>query len=234
MVGRLFRHRNRPRICLDLEVGSSHVVEVLLQLRRSDWDWYKANEEAVEEELLQLLEESVLSRMFTSEIEDFHRKHNPQLFPTESNVGSKNKRKKGGAANNNNHIHSNSTKRGRKAGKPLAPNLDKKVESLAQQDEDEEGKKIKDVYYAFGEKLQLAYRKQDQSSGNQDGRTVFFKSSEEGDGFWDRPKLPGRLLIWCSKINADNKTNPDPDNVGFFREEMIPMSSLFRPPKDLE
>lgn len=203
------------------------MVEVLLQLRRSDWDWYKANEEAVEEELLHLLEESVLSRMFSSEIEDFHRKHNPQLFPPESKVGSKNKKKGVAAANN----HPSSNKRSRKTGKPLPPSLDKKLATV-QQEEDE--KKVKDVYYAFGEILQLAYRKQDQSTGNQEGRTVFFKSSEDGEGFCDRPKLPARLLIWCSKINADNKTNPDPDNVGFFREEMIPMSALFRPPKDWE
>ena len=58
MVRRLFRNRNRPRILLDLKVGSSHVVEVLLHLRRADWDWYRSNEESIEKDLLELLEGS--------------------------------------------------------------------------------------------------------------------------------------------------------------------------------
>jgi hypothetical protein len=221
MVGRLFRNRNRPRVTLDLKVGSSHVVEVLLHLRRADWDWYRSNEEAIEEELLELLEESVLSRMFGEEIEEYHRKNNPQIFPPDKTVGAKNKLGKNQGNNNRN------SKGTRKGGKSTAA-MRKQVEVT-----EEEKKVKKDVYFAFGEILQLAYRKQDLPTWNQAGRTIFFNNGND-EGFHDRPKLQARLLIWCSKINPQNKTDPDPDNVGFLRDEMIPIASLFREPKDLE
>ena len=218
MVGRLFRNCNRPRVSLDLNVGSSHVVEVLLQLRRSDWDWFKSNEAEIEEELLRLLEESVLSRMFGDEIEDYHRKHNPQIFPPEK-VGAKNSKSKQGTIDR-------SGKKYRKGSKKAAA-----VEKQATEVAENEKKAKKDVYYAFGEWLQLAYRKQDLPPWNQGGHTLFFKEGDE-QGFTDRLKLPARLLIWCSRINPAGKTRPDPDNVGFYREEMIPIASLFREPKD--
>lgn len=191
-----------------------------MHLRRADWDWYISNEKEIEEELLDLLEESVLSRMFGEEVEEFHRKNNPQIFPSEK-IGAKNKKSSGKNGSNN------KTKGSRKGGKNAAA-AKKQVEVL-----DEEKKTTKDVYFAFGDILQLAYRKQDLPSWNQGSRTLFFKDGGEG-GFHDRPKLPARLLVWCSKINPQNKTDPDPDNVGFYREEMIPISALFREPRDLE
>lgn len=222
MVGRLFRNRNRPRVSLDLKVGSSHVLEVLLHLRRSDWDWYRSNEDAIEEELLELLEESVLSRMFGTEIEDYHRKHNPQIFPAEK-VGTKSSKSSG--SNQSNNVR----KKHRKGSKAaIAAERKEKAAAAAA----EEAKKVqKDVYYAFGELLQLAYRKQDLPAWNQGSRTLFINNVEE-ESFTDHPKLPARLLVWCSRINAESKTNPDPEDVGFYREEMIPISSLFREPQD--
>jgi hypothetical protein len=225
MVGRLFRNRNRPRVTLDLKVGSSHVVEVLLHLRRADWEWYQSNEEAIEEEVLDLLEESVLSRMFGEEIEEYHRKNNPQIFPPDKTVGAKNKFGKNHQGNNNKR----NPKGSRKGGKAAAAAAARKQVEV----EEEEKKAKKDVYFAFGELLQLAYRKQDLPTWNQAGRTIFFNDGD-GEGFHDRPKLPARLLIWCSKINPQNNTDPDPANVGFLRQEMIPISSLFREPKDIE
>jgi hypothetical protein len=223
MTGRLFRNRHRPRVCLDLKVGRSHVVEVLLHLRRSDWEWYRSSHQVIEEELLSLLYESVLPRMFGAEIESYHRKHNPRIFPPEE-VGTKNKHKtskKSGQQNAKNP----------KKGATASAAVSKKTENQFVVE-----KKPKDVYYAFGETLQLAYRKHELNAWNQVGSTIFFKKrvDEEDTEFHDRPKLPGRLLVWCSKVDRQNNTNPDPDNVGFFRQEMIPISALFREPKDLE
>ena len=222
MVGRLFRNKHRPRVSLDLTVGQSHSVEALLQLRRSDWDWYRSNESAIEEELLELLEEYVLPRMFEKEVEDYHRKHNPQILPPDdsvvANVGVKNQ-KKNKQANNN--------KKQRKGSKAASKKVVVEVSEEGQ-------KKEKDVYFAFGELLQLAYRKEELPAWNQAGKTLLFKGDGKEKGFQDRALLSARLLIWCSRVDPANPTNPDAENVGFYREEMIPIDSLFREPKDIK
>jgi hypothetical protein len=209
---------------LDLKVGRFHVVEVLLHLRLSDWEWYQSSHQAIEEELLSLLDQSVLPRMFGEEIESYHRKHNPRLFPPEE-VGAKNKDK---TAKKNSHQN---VKNSRKGATTAAEVSKKKMENTCVEE-----KKPKDVYYAFGEMLQLAYRKQEMHAWNLVGSTIFFKEKldEEDAEFHDQPKLSGRLLVWCSKVDRQNRTNPDPDNLGFFRQEMIPISALFREPRDLE
>jgi hypothetical protein len=212
----LFHNKHRPRACLEFRVGKSHLVEVLLHLRRADWDWYQSNEQDISEELLELMEQSVIPRMFGEEIERYHAKRNPNLFPPEkSTVGSKNKKTK------NHHPNTANKRKPRKGSKTQLPVQQPVVE--------EEKKPDKDVYFSFGEILQLAYRRQPLSSNR--GRTIFFK--EGNTGFHNLPKLPDRLLIWCSKIvDPQNKTNPDPAGVGFYRPEMIPIASLFREPKD--
>jgi len=225
VAGRLFRNRNRPRVCLDLKVGNSHLVEVILHLRRTDWEWYQSNHDEIEKELLNLVEESVLPRMFGDEIEAHHRKYNPQIFPPQE-VGAKNKNSK------------SNSKRSRK-GPATSTAISKPIENPSMDE-----KKPKDIYFAFGRTLQLAYRKQDLQVWNQFGSSlVFFKDTavvdnnnnkKEDAEFHSLPKLSARLLIWCSKIDQQNITNPDLDNVGFFRQEMIPISALFREPKEVE
>lgn len=220
MAGRLFRNPHRPRVCLDLKAGNSHVVEVLLHLRRTDWEWYQSNHQTIEEELLSLLEESVLPRMFGEELEAYHRKHTPHIFPPQE-VGAKNKTSK--------RIQQ-SSKKSKKL--PTTSTVVSKKKEIPTVDET----KPKDVYYAFGETLQLTYRKQELHGWNQVGCTIFFKEKvdEEDTEFFDRSKLSARLLVWCSKAEHQNNTNPDPPSVGFFRQEMIPISAIFREPKDLE
>ena len=207
----LFPNKHRPRSCLDLRVGNSHVVEVLLHLRRADWDWYQRNQQDIEEELLELMEKSVIPRMFGELIEQYHAKRNPGLLPPEeSTIGSKNKKTAPGGKQK---------RKPRKGGKKTPS---------AKENAIKEEKPEKDVYFSFGEILQLAYRRQPLASTRE--RTLFYK--EDGT-FRDHPKLPHRLLIWCSKIiDPQQKTNPDPAGFGFFRPEMIPLSSLFREPKD--
>mmetsp|Transcript_21278 Transcript_21278/g.39700 ORF Transcript_21278/g.39700 Transcript_21278/m.39700 type:complete len:124 (-) Transcript_21278:535-906(-) len=96
----LFRNKNRPRSCLDLRVGgksSSHILEVVLHLRRADFDWYDSHQFDITSEFLELLEGSVVPRMFGKEIEAYHRKNNPNFVTPEdydgsiARVGSKNK-----------------------------------------------------------------------------------------------------------------------------------------------
>lgn len=227
---RIFRNRNRPRSSIDIRVGNNHLVETVLQLRRADWEWYIENESEIEHELLELLEESIIPRMFGREIEE--QPHKQKGSSTEKQqqqqqqVGSKN------------------TTRGGKKKKKTAKST--KKASLSKIIDEHEEKPEKDVYFSFGELIQLAYRRENllSKSGYMTQHTLFYKEEEEEENTGDEqkgesitssfdyfPKLSHRLLIWISKIDPQNKTNPDPPGVGFYRPELIPISDLFRQPK---
>ena len=185
--------------------------------------------------MLELLEESIIPRMFGTEIQDYHdrkkkyRKGSEKNKDPQQGIGSRNKNTKGKRNNGNN-------KRSQKRAA-----LKKKQEMILQQQQETGKIPEKDVYFSFGEIIQLAYRRELLSSkGFTTQHTLFYKkddllspSTSTGDDyFFDyRPKLSHRLLIWISKIDPQNKTNPDPPGVGFYRPEMIPISDLFREPK---
>ena len=204
-----------------------------------EWDWYDTNREEINGEFLELLEASVLSRMFGKELEDFHRKENPSILEKENDdiggIASKNK---------------TGSKRKRKGNTAASRKQQKtKLKGLAaiannNKDEDESDQKPdKDIYFAFGELIQLAYKKQpirdDRSS-----RTILFRSKDSktpvATSFQDRKKLSQRLLVWISKSDAAASASEGGDNSaasrpgeGIYRSEMIPISSLFRKPKEL-
>ena len=69
------------------------------------------------------------------------------------------------------------------------------------------------------------------------------KSRQDAGPFHDRKKLSHRLLVWISKSDAaaaasaseggDTKAASRRPGEGMYRSEMIPISSLFRKPKEL-
>jgi hypothetical protein len=245
----LFHNKNRPRRCLDLRVGESHWLQAVVHLRRIDFQWYKENEDEITAELLELLETSIVPRVFGKEIENYHKRNNPGVIPedeTTSKVGSKNK------SHNNNNNSRGGKKRGAGASGAAVSkndNRSKKKQATAATkgkagrtniDDDEENnnkkKPEKDVYYSFGELIQLAYQSQEKKSH----RTILYKVQETDDdndngsrsNFYDHHKLSREVSIWISQADVDQKTNPDPAGVGFYRPEMLPVSSLFRRPDE--
>mmetsp|Transcript_5039 Transcript_5039/g.12029 ORF Transcript_5039/g.12029 Transcript_5039/m.12029 type:complete len:288 (-) Transcript_5039:134-997(-) len=260
---RLFRNRNRPRSQIDVRVGSSHIVETLLHLRRGDYPWYLENEEEINEEFLQLLQESIIPRMFDVELEEYHNQVSPELMPLPAEqVGSRNTRSLNKAIANQQGNQGNKRK-GRK--KKISKTESQQQQAELKQQRVQE-KLAKEISYAFGSTIQMAYRLQPLSSSkNQtyDQRTLLFPESSSltanesslknknnnsnstkkggknaNNNAFDQlrfpcpVKLPQRIVIWISKMDPNDKTNPDPTSVGFYRPELIPISALFREPKD--
>lgn len=231
----------RPRTAVDIRVGKFHVIQLLIHLRHRDWTWYQENAEDITEECLELLQEKVLPRMVGDELEAYyHAKHPGVLPPLEEELGSKvgSKNKKGSKKQQG---------KGKKGGVSAAAAAasTKKRKGKAQGEDDEKEKPEKDVYFSFGDTIQLSYRREPALPY----KTIFFKNqlreddtvakskklfSSNNSRFRDYLRLSHRLLIWISKADSDQKTNPDPKDVGFYRPEMIPISSLFRQPADLE
>jgi len=220
-----------------------------------EWDWYDAHREEINAEFLELLEASVLSRMFGKEIEDFHKKTNPSIFPAVDD-------EVGGVASKNKAGSKRKRKGNTATGKKQPKSKQKRLAAIANKDDDKEGdqKPDKDIYFSFGELIQLAYKKQPIRDGRS-SRTILFRSKQRNDGisespvnegakegnaktkeagsFHDRKKLSHRLLVWISKSDEAASASRGGDMAadsclggGMYRPEMIPISSLFRKPKE--
>lgn len=224
----IFRNRHRPRCRLDLRVGkSSHLVEVLFHLRRSDFDWYKENEDDIVDEILALMSRSVIPRMFGTIIESYHREHHPEIFPPDKvgKIGSKNKGKrskqqrgKGMTTNDDTHKRQKTTtKRGGKKSTDA-------ISNLQQEDNDDEldGKPIKDIYFAFGDGVQLAYKKEPLTTDTR-SKTIFMsgwsneKKSDESNG-----QSSSLLLSSSSSTSAASVKEKKNDNDGFYEIPKLP------------
>ena len=256
----IFTNRIRPRSLEDIKIGSSHSCEVLFHLRRQDWDWYINNEDEIEEEIFDLLSDRIIPRMFGKEIEYYHAKRHPEKFPDivveETGTGSKNIKNAAKAA----AAAGNNTKKGGgrqpKPKKKMSTAAKKKAAAAAALANQDDNRPEKDVYFSFGEVVQLAYRIQPLPSSM---RTIWYKDEnankdasdgkegeedtdekqrqkqvEVGGGFFEghRTKLKSRLLIWVSKIDPTNKTNPDAPGIGFYRPEFVPTCQIFKEPQD--
>jgi hypothetical protein len=112
-----------------------------------------------------------------------------------------------------------------------------------------------DVTILFGETLQITYRMEETPTGS---LTLLYKnatstSSDEVDNtatgekkkkkrkqrntlttdvsFRALKALPKRLVLWCYPFDQNSPTKPNPQDSGFPRPEMIPLTSLFQPPR---
>eukprot|EP00534_Pseudo-nitzschia_fraudulenta_P001979 CAMPEP_0201118562 /NCGR_PEP_ID=MMETSP0850-20130426/2770_1 /ASSEMBLY_ACC=CAM_ASM_000622 /TAXON_ID=183588 /ORGANISM="Pseudo-nitzschia fraudulenta, Strain WWA7" /LENGTH=336 /DNA_ID=CAMNT_0047383873 /DNA_START=96 /DNA_END=1106 /DNA_ORIENTATION=+ len=249
-----------------------------------EWDWYNANREDIHGEFLELLEASVLSRVFGKELEAFHKKTNPSVLPPDDpydvlgEAPGKRKRGRAWSKKQNKKNLLSATTIGAGGG-----------------DDEETDKKDKDgPCFAFGETIRLAYKKaaikDDRSS-----RTVLFRANKDGAGavgtsagagagadgkntnkntsknknkssslpetgtFRDRKKLSHKLLVWIGRSESESQSSNNPGGAasaaagggngesgnapravasrwvgdGIYRSEMVPISGLFRRPKEL-
>ena len=216
------------RTYLEVKVGQSQCVAVLLYLRRPDMAWFNDQNDRLFAEFLHLIEQQILPRMLTDELEENHHaqqrtkgKRPPTLGPGGIPIAEKN------------HHAPTTTKRKRMSKKALA-----ELERLCQQSE--KGQKKKDVYYAFGKEMQLAYRLEEVKHRQAETLVFANNSGEKGDDnekkkedaqFRLLKKLSKRILVWCYPLTDQQAaTDPDPPGGGFPRPDLIPISELFRRP----
>ncbi|GAX19161.1 hypothetical protein FisN_3Lh105 [Fistulifera solaris] len=206
-----------PRTFLEIKVGQQQCVDVVLHIRRADISWFNEDKtpgNSKFNELLKLLEEKVIPRMFDDELEQKraelnHEKVPPPLGPGGIPIAEKNEILK---------------KRKRFNRKEAALELQR----LEEEDKKRQKKEL-DIHYAFTDNMMITYR----LHIIKDKRTetlVFFKDETE-TSFVPLHKLSRRLLLWCYPNDANgDPTSPDPPGGGFGRTELIPIADLFRNP----
>jgi hypothetical protein len=195
--------KQSTRVFLELVVGNTHSVEVLIHFRRSDAEWFHSSPEH-KEELISLLGNKVLPIQFAKDIEAYHEKRKPRdpNAPVEV-VGEKNAPKKAIAKR----------KRGKKD----------QLQDLPTE------KTKRDVTHAFSDHIKIAYRLQEITQ--YESATLMVQPSGETKELKVRQlvKLPKRLVLWCyPRSEGSDPTDPDPDDSGFPRQELIPIGSIFR------
>jgi hypothetical protein len=236
------------RVFLEVRVGPLHSVEVVLHVRAADRAWFESLAVSVAGPLpvalMDLLQHSILPRWFTDEIVQDMSKHLERKAPPpvlgpggvpvvigEANVLAQQKKQQQQAA-----AAGKKGKRRRGGAKQAAA----AAAAAAEQQRLAETKK-KDVYYAFGETMQIAYRLHEIATKNQSAHPtlVFTESSSTTTSgkikMQSLIKLPRRILLWSSPPSptANSASNEESDrDGGFYRPEFIPMGSIFRAPRD--
>lgn len=198
------QRRFSTRTFLELRVGNTHTLEVLLHLRHKDRAWFGSEQR---EEVLQLLTTRVVPREFEKEIETFHEKLNGIYV---AKVGERNGKKPQQAINQP-KVKRNKRKRKAKPAPP-PPVIEDRTR--------------RDVRHVFGDNMQLTYRLE--MIGTDCGATISI-ALENGDLTCKQyPKLSKRLVVWCFPSTGADATESDPTDGGFPRPELVPIAELFR------
>jgi hypothetical protein len=229
------------RVFLEVRVGPLHSVEVVLHVRASDRAWFESLSSTnasgpLPVSLMDLLENSILPRWFTAEIVQDMSKHllrktpPPVLGPggTQVVIGEANALAQQKKQQQEKQQQGKKGKRRRGGAKAAAA----AAAAAAEQQRIADAKK-KDVYYAFSETMQIAYRLQEIATKYQSVQpTLVFTDKIKMQALI---KLPRRILLWCSppseRTNSINEEESDKSG-GFYRPEFIPMASIFRTPRD--
>jgi hypothetical protein len=197
--------RLSTRTFLELRVGKTHTVEVLLHVRHKDRVWFTP----LRDEFLNHLTKRVIPREFGQEIEAYHEVLSGDTVPKAGEVNEKQKHSKDGGKSNGKRKRKNKTTKGSAIPVPSSDQSQRR-----------------DIRHVFGDNtLQLTYRLQDINM--HDGTTISFSLHGDTLEFRQYPKLSKRLVVWCFPIQNDSK-EPDPVDGGFPRPELVPIAGLFR------
>lgn len=216
-------HTQRPltygtRTHIEVRVGKFHSAEVALHLRRCDLQWFnRGNGDggSFMPQVLQLLQASVIPRMFSDEIEISHAKKTRSKIPPKLGPGGIPIEEEEQQQPN---ARQTRKKRGRLTKKQLA--------EIEKQQQEAEGRKHKDVFYAFGSEIQFAYRLEERKT--KPSATLVRRSGASSKGsFMELIKLSKRIYLWCYPYDPSKPMEGDREG-GFPRPELVSMSHLFR------
>lgn len=223
------------RTFLEIRVGASQSVEVVLHVRRADIPWFNTHRASGDRttantsgggifaDLLDLLQSSVLPRMFDDEIAKNDAAHRGTKLPPELGpggipvtVGEKNRTT----------TTISCKPKPKKKRQRISKAKQDELKRLEQQAERQRCKDEKDVHYATASKmLQIAYRLEAiHASGGSSATLLFRPHRDRQSQLLELKKLSKRILLWCYPLDSDGI----PTDEGFLRPELLPMAAIFR------
>lgn len=210
----------RPRHYLEVRIGKSSLVEVVLHVR--DRVWWNERDPLRTQQFLDLLQQDVLPRLLRDEVQE-----NATLdgYSKPPKLG------KGGiplldVGEKNLPLHPPAKGKQGKKRTRVGRDKDSNTEISCETDNPD---KYKDYYYSFGGEMQLTFRLENVAV--QIGATLAVGT--EKDAFQHLRRLNKRIVAWCYPYDG-NTREPDPPDAGPFRPEFIPLSQIFRQPKNIQ
>ena len=236
---------------MELSVGTSHIVDVLLQLRQDDLKWFNDNVTTHEAELMEIVSTKILAveETFRNEVLAAKKRVVPTI-QTESIGTGKRGKKQPKVIIGEKNLDSDGEVKGLKVSKKRkAP---KKSEGVGVDNADKSGKSTKQKDSAFqrpnilyGKNIQVIYRLLDRKTSQSNQATLFFiderneskkisTSSKKKSkkkcvaSFGQLKKLSKKIEIWVFRFDENNPSFHIPSGGGFPRPEMTPLTALFR------
>ena len=214
-----------------MRVGQFHSAEIVMYVRRQDFAWF--HRQQADQELMQMLQQKVLPRMFASEVEVSHAKKSGEVLPPP--LGS------GGIPIGIGETNLKQNGKGKRKRQQSKQQI--KAESAVKRQDEIDNKKETDMHYAFGTHVQLAYRLLDEPKRKPPVTLVMRTESrhdptQQQQQQQEKPlqqliKLSKRVAVWCYPLESASPEldHPEPPS-GMHRPDMIPLSDLFRKPKE--
>ena len=219
-----------PRTFVELRVGAFQSVEVVIHIRRCDIPWFNGTRsrkvvdyDEVEttdngmifNQLLKIIQTSILTRMFADEIEKNHYTFTGQLPPPDLGPGGIPMQVPKSIAHDTTKKSYN-PKRQRISKVKLAEMKRIEQEKARQQRQDE-----KDIYYATDSEntIQVAYRME--ALPKYGHATLLFQHTTNLVAL---KKLQRRIFLWCYPINA-SVNHHSLDVASTYNHEMVPVAT---------
>lgn len=222
-----------PRTFVELRVGAFQSVEVVIHIRRADMPWFNGagseevvdcdrtkatNNEMVFNQLLNIIQASILPRMFSDEIEKNYYTCIGQAPPPDLGPG-------GIPTHVPKSIASDTTK---KSYNPKRQRISKvklaEMKRLEQEAARQQRQAEKDIYYATNleNTMQVAYRME--AVPKYGHATLLFQQEQPTTSLVSLKKLQRRILLWCYPVNeSDNQNSLNVART--YNHEMVPVST---------
>jgi len=228
---------------LQVRVGKTHTIQVLIHLRHTHLQWYNLNEDEYTRQILKIISRRVLP------VECYEDINPPKKEDATTKATTGASKKKKGPSNRKRKSDDvkkeNFFKKSTKKGKFKA-----KGKAMKANDDQVHLKERKylhsiDCKILYGDDLQITYKMEQietrhfaclscvsqSSSSNrehqteEDKRTT--KSSRHVSTFQSLRMIPKRIVLWCFPFDVMNPSDPNLELNGFVRPDMIPLSQIF-------
>mmetsp|Transcript_4047 Transcript_4047/g.6002 ORF Transcript_4047/g.6002 Transcript_4047/m.6002 type:complete len:278 (-) Transcript_4047:229-1062(-) len=245
------------RTFLEVKVAKTWSLHVYILMRHRDLPWFHSDIAYHEEQLLHLIKEFLIPKEFPDlfAVSDIHeddingitttttepstnKSNNQNNIVGEKNIQQLRKKRKGTAATytkNNRSKKTTVTKSAAQSSKiKTAVAFAGKISSENVKNSNKIRDYKSDVGMLFGETLQITYRMENVTNAS---FTLLYKNDNKDEklaSFISLKTLPRSLVLWCYPLDIASPTKPNPDDSGFPRPEMIPITCLFQQRRDEE
>ena len=248
------------RTFLEVKVANKWSLHVYILMRHRDLPWFHSDVAYHEEQLLHLIKEFLIPKEFpdlfsvsdifeddingitTTTTENSNNKSNNQNnIIGEKNIQQLRKKLKGTAAAYTKNTKNNRSKKTIVTKSAAQSSKTKTAVAFAGKNSSESlnnNSKIRDyksdVGILFGETLQITYRMENVTNAS---FTLLYKNESKDEklaSFISLKTLPRSVVLWCYPLDISSPTKPNPDDSGFPRPEMVPITCLFHQRRDEE